>query len=103
MLDVGRVCVKIAGREAGSKCVVVDVLDENFVTVDGDVRRKKCNVSHLEPLSEKIELEKGADHDAVIEGLKGMGIVFKKKTFFRKPSVKKEKKETSRKPENRRS
>ena len=93
MIDVGRVCVKIAGREAGSKCVVVDVLDKNFVTVDGDVRRKKCNVSHLEPLNEKIELEKRADHDTVVEGFKDLGIVFKKKTFFRKkPSNKKEEK-----------
>ena len=89
MLDVGRVCIKTAGREAGSKCVVIDVLDKNFVTVDGDVRRKKCNISHLEPLNQKIELEKGADHEAVIEKFKETGIEFRKKTFFRKKSSEK--------------
>ena len=92
MLEVGRVCVKTAGREAGSRCVVTEVLDKNFVTVDGGVRRKKCNISHLEPLTQKIELDKGADHDAVIEGLRKIGIEFKKKTFFRKPSESKEEK-----------
>ncbi len=31
-VEVGRVCMKLAGREAGKKCVVVDVIDKNFVT-----------------------------------------------------------------------
>ena len=29
--EVGRVCTKVRGREAGEKCVVVDVVDENYV------------------------------------------------------------------------
>ena len=28
-IEKGRVCVKIAGRESGKKCVIVDVIDEN--------------------------------------------------------------------------
>ncbi|MGC8543565.1 MAG: KOW motif-containing protein, partial [Vulcanisaeta sp.] len=30
VFDIGRVCVKVAGREAGRKCVIVDIKDENF-------------------------------------------------------------------------
>ncbi|MBW2983704.1 50S ribosomal protein L14e [Candidatus Woesearchaeota archaeon] len=65
MIEVGRLCVKIAGRDAGGKCVIVDVLDDKFVMIDGNVRRRKCNVVHLEPLSEVIKISKGASHDSV--------------------------------------
>ena len=65
MIEVGRICVKIAGRDAGGKCVVVDILDDNFVTIDGNVRRRKCNVAHLEPMDETIKISKGATHEDV--------------------------------------
>lgn len=65
MIEVGRLCVKIAGRDAGGKCVIVDVLDDKFVTIDGNVRRRKCNVAHLEPLKDKIAIENGASHEVV--------------------------------------
>ncbi len=52
----GRVCVKIAGREAGRYCAVLDVIDNNFVVVEGPkVRKRKCNVAHLEPLKEVVD------------------------------------------------
>lgn len=41
MLEVGRVCVKTAGRDATKLCVVVEEIDETFVLVDGNTRRKK--------------------------------------------------------------
>ena len=65
MIEVGRLCVKIAGRDAGGKCVIVDVLDDKFVTIDGNVRRRKCNVAHLEPLKDSVKISKGASHEAV--------------------------------------
>ncbi len=34
-IEVGRVCVKLNGRETGLKCVIVDVIDKNFVLVTG--------------------------------------------------------------------
>ena len=69
-MEVGRVCVKLSGRETGKKCVVVDVVDKNFVLVTGPksvtgVRRRRTNVDHLEPTSELIELKKGAADDDV--------------------------------------
>jgi len=82
--EVGRVCVKLSGRETGKKCVIVDVVDKNFVLVTGPksvtgVRRRRTNVDHLEPTTETVELKKGAADDDVEKALtKG------KKTKFMK-------------------
>jgi large subunit ribosomal protein L14e len=82
--EVGRVCVKLSGRETGKKCVIVDVVDKNFVLVTGPksvtgVRRRRTNVDHLEPTAEIVELKKGAGDDEVEKALtKG------KKTKFMK-------------------
>ena len=65
MFEIGRLCVKIAGRDSGNKCVIVDVIDKNFVIIDGNVRRKKCNIKHLEPLDKVLKLNKGASHEEV--------------------------------------
>ena len=65
IFNVGRLCVKIAGRDAGRRCVIVDTLDAHYVVVDGDVRRKKVNINHLEPLAEEVELKAGARHEDV--------------------------------------
>ena len=65
LFSVGRVCFKIAGRDAGRRCVVVEAIDDHFVLVDGDVRRKKVNVKHLEPLADVLELKENAPHSAV--------------------------------------
>ena len=56
-IEVGRVCVKTAGREAGEKCAIVEIIDENFVEVIGEsVKNRRCNINHLEPLDETIEV-----------------------------------------------
>lgn len=88
MIDVGRVCVKLAGRDAGKRCVVVDVLDDKYVLVDGETRRKKCNMNHLEPLAETMDIKKGAEREAVKEAFKAQGIELKDK----KPKEKKDQK-----------
>lgn len=73
MIDIGRICVKIAGRDAGKKCVVVDVLDDTFVMIDGETRRRKCNILHLEPLDQTIELKKNAAHADVVKAFEKLG------------------------------
>lgn len=56
-IDVGSVCVKTAGREAGEKAVVVEMSGENFVVIEGPkVKKRKCNISHLFPTGKKIEV-----------------------------------------------
>ena len=85
MTEIGRLYVKIAGREAGKFCTVVEVMDPPFVMIDGQVRRKKCNLSHLEPLEKKMDLKKGASHADVVKAFEKMGI----KVVATKPKTKK--------------
>lgn len=73
-IEVGRICVKLAGREAGKKCVVVDVIDKNFVLVTGpkqvnSVRRRRVNVSHIEPTERKIDLKRGENDEEIVKAL----------------------------------
>lgn len=78
MFDIGQVCVKLAGREAGKKCVIVKKIDKNFVMIDGDVKRRKCNIDHLIPLNKTLELKSGASTEIAVEALIKAGIITKK-------------------------
>ena len=86
-IEVGRVCVKLNGREAGRKCVIVDVIDKNFVLVTGPkkitgVKRRRTNVKHLEPTTESIDIKKGASDDEIAKIIEKA-----KKTAFLKEIV----------------
>jgi large subunit ribosomal protein L14e len=77
-IEVGRICVKNAGRLAGRKCVIVDIIDENFVLVTGPkdvtgVKRKRANIRHLVPTPEKIDVPKGASDEEVKAALEKAG------------------------------
>ena len=74
IFDVGRMCVKIAGRDAGRKCVVVEKVDTQFVVVDGDVRRKKVNTKHLEPLETTVDLKGKTSHADVKASFSKLGL-----------------------------
>jgi large subunit ribosomal protein L14e len=93
MMDIGRVCVKFAGRDADRKCVIIKILDEHFVLIDGQTRRKRCNIVHLEPLDQKLEIAEDASHDAVVSAFKAVGI----EIAVKKPRQKKEKPKATRK------
>ena len=81
LFNVGRLCVKIAGRDAGRKCVVVEQVDKTFVIVDGNVRRKKVNMKHLEPLAEMVDLKDKISHADVSSAFKKLGLdVWEKKS-----------------------
>jgi len=73
MIEVGRVCIKTAGRDAGKYCVVVDVKDR-IAEVDGQTRRRKVNMAHLEPTKQKVEIKKGAAFADVQKALKALKI-----------------------------
>jgi large subunit ribosomal protein L14e len=77
-IEIGRICVKTYGREAGKKCVIVDVIDKNFVLITGPksinrVKRRKANVNHIEPTQEKVEIKRGAADEEIVEALKSAG------------------------------
>jgi len=70
LIEVGRICVKTRGREAGRRCIIVDIIDKNFVLVTGPrdvtgVRRRRVNIDHLKPLEEKIDITPGASDEEV--------------------------------------
>ena len=80
VFDVGRVCVKLAGKEAGKMCVVVDIVDERFVIVTGpknltSVKRRRTNVKHLEPTEYRVEISKGASDEEVAKAIEAAGLV----------------------------
>jgi large subunit ribosomal protein L14e len=80
LYDVGRICVKTSGREAGSKCVIVDIIDDNYVLVTGPksltgVKRRRANIKHLEPLDKKIGISKGASDEEVLALLEKSGLI----------------------------
>ncbi|MEM2214272.1 MAG: 50S ribosomal protein L14e [Candidatus Nezhaarchaeales archaeon] len=77
-IEIGRICVKNSGRLAGRKCVIVDIIDENFVLVTGPkdvtgVKRKRSNIKHLIPTPEKIDIRRGASDEEVKDALEKAG------------------------------
>jgi len=90
-IEVGRICVKISGREAGRRCVIVDVIDKNFVLVTGSqkvsgVKRRRVNVNHIEPTQAKIDIKRGATDEEVTEALKAAGKLEEMTTIV-KPTI----------------
>ena len=74
-MDVGRVCVKLTGREAGSRCVIVDVIDRNYVVVTGPkeltgVRRRRVNMNHLQPTEDSVDISRNASDEDITVLLK---------------------------------
>jgi len=82
MFEVGRMCLKTAGREAGKYCVVIKNMEDNFVMVTGpksatQVKRRRCNTEHLEPLTEKIKISADASDSEVLAAYEKEGIYAK--------------------------
>ncbi len=67
----GRVCVKTAGKDAAKFCVITDVLGDGFVEVTGPkkltgIKRRKCNILHLELTSDVVKIKaKATDADVI--------------------------------------
>lgn len=90
MIEIGRVCIKTAGRDAGLKCVVIDIVDNKIVLIDGQTRRRKCNITHLEPTKDMLSLKKGASHDDVVQAFNTIKIEIKERKS--KPKTERQKK-----------
>jgi large subunit ribosomal protein L14e len=77
-IEVGRICLKLAGRETGRKCVIIDVMDKSFVLITGPqkatgVKRRRVNLNHVKPLQDKIDIPRGASDDEVATILQNAG------------------------------
>lgn len=89
-LEIGRVCMKTAGREGGKYCVVLKKEGEAFVLVTGPkiltgVKRRKCNIEHLEPLPNVLEIKEGASDEEVLAAYEKGGLTTK--LDLKKPSA----------------
>jgi len=77
-IEVGRICVKLVGRETGRKCVIIDVMDKSFVLITGPqkatgVKRRRVNINHIKLLQDKIDIPRGASDEEVTATLKAAG------------------------------
>ena len=98
MLEIGRICIKIAGRDAGKTCVIVDEVDANHVLIDGETRRRKCNKKHLEPTEQVLKIRKAASHDTIKVEFKKLGMdLDKRKKERTKPKQERPKKQKKKK------
>jgi large subunit ribosomal protein L14e len=95
VLEVGRVCMKIAGREAGKYCVVIkpagkDKDEKSFVLVSGPkmltgVKRRKANTEHLKATEHKIDIPDDAADDQIFSAYEKVGLIAK--LGLKKPSA----------------
>ncbi len=83
-IEVGRVVVKTAGREALQKGVIVDLVDANFVLISGGgvsaVKRRRCNIKHLRPLDVIVNIKRGAKDEEIVTAIEKAKI-----TDFKQP------------------
>lgn len=82
MIESGRICLKIAGREAGKYAVIVEIVDDDFVLITGPksitgVKRRKCNIDHIEPTEYKLDIDSKVDDSKIEELWKSSGLIEK--------------------------
>lgn len=75
LIDIGRIVVITQGRRAGKKAVIVDIVDENFIIVTGPkdltgVKRRRMNINHIIPLNFKLDIDRGAEDEVVLNQIK---------------------------------
>jgi large subunit ribosomal protein L14e len=69
-IEIGRVCIKTRGREAGKKAVVLEAKD-NFIVIAGPkIRKRKCNPRHLIFTNQKVSVSKDAEQKEIAKLLK---------------------------------
>ena len=75
-IEIGRICVKTAGRTAGKFCIVTKLIDDNFVEITGPkeltgIKKNKCNIKHLEATENTIKINDNADDKTIIDAISG--------------------------------
>ena len=77
-IEVGRICVKNVGREAGKKCIIVDIVDKNYSLITGPktitgIKRRRSNNNHLLLTEDKIDINRGASEEEIIQAIETAG------------------------------
>ncbi|MAG47814.1 50S ribosomal protein L14e [archaeon] len=96
---IGRLCVKTTGRESGRECVIVNVENDAFVTIDGNVKRRRCNINHLEFLNKNVDIKKDESTEQVRKAMENLGIKLMTKTKKEKSTTEKPKKQRQKEEE----
>jgi len=76
---IGQFAIKTAGRDAGRECLIVDTSKDGFVVIDGNTRRRKCSLKHLDLQPHVAKIKKGAEHSEVVKALKELGVIIVEK------------------------
>lgn len=63
IIEPGRVCLKIAGRDAGKRCVVLSVKGP-FAEVLSARKKRRVSIHHLEPMDLMIDI-KGSEESVL--------------------------------------
>lgn len=102
-LEVGRVCIKTVGREAGKYCVILKKINDSFLIVTGPklltgVKRRRANINHLQSTKHILEIKEDVSDEEVLVAFDKAGLI--SKLGLKKPSaaeLKKEKTKTEEK------
>jgi ribosomal protein L14E/L6E/L27E len=88
LIEIGRVCIKKYGRDAGSRAIVTKVIDKNFVNIITAQRQKerRCNVKHLEFIGEKADI---SSNEQIAKALEVSALKTVEKQEGKKPNEKK--------------
>jgi len=74
IMSIGRVCVKVKGRDSGNYCVVVDKSGYSVVIEGKNIKRSKCNVRHLEPLPFVLEVQRNTEREVLLKEMSKIGL-----------------------------
>ena len=82
VIDLGRICIKTAGREKGKLCVIISNPQGNKVLISGArkyymCKRRLCNIKHLMPTRYKIDISENASDEEIEKKLREQGIIEK--------------------------
>lgn len=97
VFEIGRVCMKIAGRDANKYCVVIKKIDATYVEIDGQTRRKKVNINHIEPINKILKIKENASSSEVAKALTDAGFSTEEKKKSSKQKTERPKKQKAKK------
>lgn len=90
MFKPGLICKKTAGADKGKLCIILES-KEDIALIDGETRRRKCNIKHLEPLG-ATEIKEGASKIDILKTIEASGFklnkIKAKKKWIKKPKGK---------------
>jgi ribosomal protein L14E/L6E/L27E len=65
LLEIGRICFKRSGKNAGEKVIIVGFEGKQPVIEGIKAKRKKCNPRHLFPTVEKKEISNPSKEEII--------------------------------------